>query len=110
MRLLKIEKSKAKNKKFTAFFEVEGKEKRINFGDSRYRDFTLMNDKNSKFYEPIKEKRDKVKDNYQKRHKKDLLTEAGKKGLSAGALSFYILWTKPTISGGLKMYKAKYFS
>lgn len=73
------------------------------FGASAYRDFTLMNDNNSKFYEPSKEKRDKVKSNYLKRHSKD------PKGIhSPSTLSDMILWNKPTIKESIKDYENKY--
>jgi hypothetical protein len=73
------------------------------FGASAYRDFTLMNDKNSKFYEPSEEERNKVKDRYLKRHAKD------PKGVhSPSTLSDMILWNKPTIEQGVKDYEKKY--
>tara|TARA_R100001463_G_scaffold38543_1_gene82510 strand:- start:176 stop:520 length:345 start_codon:yes stop_codon:yes gene_type:complete len=73
------------------------------FGASAYRDFTLMNDKNSKFYEPSKEERDKVKKNYLARHAKD------PKGIhSPSTLSDMILWNKPTVKAGVKDYEKKY--
>ena len=74
-----------------------------NFGASAYRDFTLMNDKNSKFYEESKEERDKVKSNYLKRHAKD------PKGIhSPSTLSDIILWSSNTIEEGIKKYENKY--
>ena len=74
-----------------------------NFGASAYRDFTLMNDKNSKFYEPSKEERNKVKDRYLKRHAKD------PKGIhSPSTLSDMILWSSNTIEEGIKKYENKY--
>ena len=73
------------------------------FGQTGFRDNTLMNDKNSKFYEPSKEKRDKVKSNYLKRHAKD------PKGIhSPSTLSDMILWNKPTIKESIKDYENKY--
>ncbi len=54
VKLMKIIPAKAKGKKWTAYFLLDAKtkkEKAISFGASGYRDFTLMNDKNSKFYE-----------------------------------------------------------
>lgn len=73
------------------------------FGATGYRDYTLMSDKNSKFYEPSKEERDKVKKNYLKRHAKD------PKGIhSPSTLSDMILWNKPTIKESVKDYENKY--
>lgn len=109
-KLIKIEKSKNKDKKFDAtFFNKETKqEKTISFGAEKYRDYTLINDKKSKFYIPNKEEREKVKDLYQKRHAKDLLTENSKTGMSAGALSYYVLWTGTTLNKGISNYRKKY--
>ena len=50
IRLLRIVKSSNSAKKWDAFFMVDDKEKKISFGASNYRDNTLINDKNSKFY------------------------------------------------------------
>tara|TARA_R100000773_G_C4172965_1_gene85891 strand:+ start:276 stop:653 length:378 start_codon:yes stop_codon:yes gene_type:complete len=73
------------------------------FGSSAHRDFTLMSDKNSKFYEPDKDKREKVRINYINRHKKD------PKGVhSASSMSDIILWNKPTLKGGIKEYEKKF--
>jgi len=110
MKLLRIEKAKAKNKKFSAIFEVDGKEKKINFGDNRYRDFTLMNNPKSKYYEPDVKKRNMIKDRYQKRHRRYLSTANNPKGLGSAALSFYILWSAPTVKGGIAKFRSIYFS
>ena len=73
------------------------------FGQTGFRDYTLMNDKNSKFYESSKEERDKVKRLYLKRHAKD------PKGIhSPSTLSDMILWSSNTIEEGIKKYENKY--
>lgn len=73
------------------------------FGQNNYRDFTLMNDKNSKFYLDDKNKRDDVKRAYLKRHSKD------PKGIhQPSTLSDMILWNKPTINESIKDYEKKY--
>jgi len=108
MKLLKIEKSNNKGKKWKATFTDGEKTKTINFGASGYRDYTLMSNKDSEFYIADKKERDKVRSNYQARHKKDLETEKGKSGISAGALSFYVLWTVPTVRGGIRNFKKRY--
>lgn len=73
-----IENGTAKNKKLKAiFYDDKGKKiKTTQFGDNRYEDYTQHKDKS---------RRDKYRD----RHKKDLA-----KGdyMSAGYLSYYILW------------------
>jgi len=91
-----IEKGTAKNKKLKAiFYDDEGKKiKTTQFGDSRYEDYTQHKDK-------------KRRDKYRARHKKDL-----SKGnyMSAGFLSYYILWgesaaLKTNINKYKKMFK-----
>jgi len=109
-KLMSVEKSNKENKKLKAIFEDKetGKEKIIHFGDSRYRDYTLINDKKSKYYIDNEEKREQIKSLYIKRHMKDLETEAAKTGMTPGALSYYVLWNKPTLSASIKQYKRIY--
>ena len=59
IKLLKIIPAKQKSKKWTAYFKVDNKEKAVSFGQAGAKDYTLMNDKTSKFYEPDKKKREK---------------------------------------------------
>jgi len=73
------------------------------FGSSAHRDFTLMNNKNSKFYEPEKEKREQVKKNYLNRHKKDPKGEH-----APSSMSDLILWSKPSLKDGIKVYERKF--
>lgn len=93
-----IEKGTAKNKKLKAiFYDDKGKKIRtVQFGDNRYEDYTQHKDKQRR-------KR------YLERHKKDL-----SKGdyMSAGHLSYYILWgqsaaLKTNISNYKKRFKLK---
>lgn len=109
-KLKSIKPSEKDNKKFHATFinNKTNKEKNIHFGQKGARDFTLINDKNSKFYIKEAKKRIEVRTQYQRRHLKDLSTTAGKTGVSAGALSFYVLWTGKTFNSGLANYKKKY--
>lgn len=109
-KLLSIKVSSKIDKKFDAkFINKQTKQERtISFGSSKYRDYTLINDKKSKFYIADKQEREKVKELYQKRHAKDLLTEASKTGMSAGALSYYVLWTGTTLTKGISNYRKKY--
>ncbi len=110
MKLKSINPSSKKDKKFDAVFidKDTKKEKKISFGAKGYRDFTLMNKKGSQFYEKDNKKRLQTRTNYQTRHAKDLQTEKGKTGISAGALSYFVLWTSPTLNGGIRNYKKKY--
>jgi len=109
MKLITVTVSNKKAKKYDALFKDDtGKSKTISFGASGYRDFTLMSDKKSEFYIKNKQDREKVKTAYQARHAKDLLTDASKRGMSAGALSYYILWSKPTLKAGIAEFKRQF--
>ena len=69
------------------------------------RDYTLINNKQSEFYLPNKEDREKVKKAYLSRHKND-------KGLGSlhapSELSMVILWSAPTLAGGIRNYERKH--
>ena len=73
------------------------------FGSKGYRDYTLMSNKSSKFYEPNKAKRDQIKASYLKRHAKD-----NKSRHSPSSMSDVILWNKDTLLGGIKAYEKKF--
>ena len=73
------------------------------FGSSSHRDFTLMNDKTSRFYEADKVKREKIRQNYINRHKKDPKGEH-----TPSSMADLILWNKPTLKGGIKVYERKF--
>ena len=73
------------------------------FGASGYRDYTLLSDKSSNFYEPDKVKREKIKINYLNRHKND------PKGVhNPSSMSDIILWNKKTLRGGIRDYENKF--
>lgn len=95
-----IKKSKRKNKKYV----VRDDKRTVHFGDNRYKDFLLMNDKTSKFYEPDPAEREKIKSLYRIRHKNDNLTNP----FSAGALSYYLLWNKKTLKASIKDYEERF--
>ena len=106
VKLIKIINSLKSTKKYTAYFLLSnGKERAVNFGATGYRDFILINDKNSKYYLPKKIDRLSVKTAYRRRHEKDLLT---KDPTRPGFLSYYILWNKPTLSSSIADYKNKF--
>ena len=71
-----IQKSNIPNKKFTAIIN----NKKINFGDNRYQDFTQTKD-------------DKKKKAYLARHKHDNVQNP----LFAGFYATNLLWNKPTL-------------
>jgi len=103
MNVFYLYKSKVKNKKYTMVMPQYNH--RHNFGDSRYRDFTLISDTNSKYYLPNREDREKVKKAYRNRHKKD----KGLKSIHAPSeLSMVILWSEPTLNGGIKGFENKH--
>jgi hypothetical protein len=92
---MKIEKGTAKNKKWKAiFYDAEGKKiKTTQFGDNRFEDYTQHKDK-------------KRRSKYRDRHKKDL-----DKGdyMSAGFLSYYLLWGESTsLKTNISNYKKKF--
>jgi hypothetical protein len=97
-----LSKSSRNDKKYM----IKHDNKTTHFGGdpSKYRDFTLMNNKSSQFYLPNKEDREKVKTNYRKRHRNDNLTNP----YSAGALSYFLLWNKPSLSASIKDYEKKF--
>jgi len=108
---MKIIPSKVKGKKWTAYFDLgekdkkgKPKEKAVSFGAEGYRDFTLLNDKSSKFYEKDKKQREKVKKAYQARHSKDPINSP----MTAGALSYHILWSSPSFAGSIRNFKRKF--
>lgn len=96
-----IVKGTAKHKKWKAIFShyIDGKKKTIKttqFGDDRYEDYSMHKNKERRAA-------------YRKRHKKDL--ERGDY-MSAGYLSYYILWgesvaLKTNISNYKKRFKLK---
>lgn len=96
-KLVSIEPSKRAGKKWMAFFEdkATGKHHTAHFGASAYEDFTQHGD-------PERAER------YRNRHAKDLTTEAAQTGMTPGALSFYVLWTSPSMMQGIRNYKKRY--
>ena len=80
---IKIEPSKKPNKKFDAVIDNK---KTVSFGSSEHSDFT-------------KHKDNERKQRYLNRHK---ARENWNDPTTAGALSKYVLWNKPTISASVK--------
>tara|TARA_R110002074_G_scaffold80776_1_gene181336 strand:- start:1689 stop:1979 length:291 start_codon:yes stop_codon:yes gene_type:complete len=89
-----IQKSKVKNKKYTAiFYDGDKKIKTSQFGDNRYEDYTQHKDK---------ERRSR----YRNRHKKDLNTGDY---MRPGFLSYYILWgDSSSLKTNISNYKKKF--
>lgn len=78
--------------------------KKVFFGASKYRDFTLMNNVDNQFFEPIEIERLKVKKAYLMRHSKDNLNDP----TSPGALSYFLLWNKPTLQDSIIDFEKKF--
>jgi len=89
-----IQKSKIKNKKYTAiFYDGDKKIKTSQFGDNRYEDYIQHKDK---------QRRDK----YRNRHKKDLNTGDY---MRPGFLSYYILWgDSSSLKTNISNYKKRF--
>ena len=82
-----IQKSNIPNKKFTAIIN----NKKINFGDNRYQDFTLTKD-------------NKKKKAYLARHKHDKYNDVN----FAGFYATNLLWNKPTLKESIQATNKKY--
>ncbi len=87
---VEIKKSTNPKKKFTAIFYDKNKKKikTTHFGQAGASDFTINKDPERKAL-------------YRKRHLKDLKTNDFKR---AGFLSFYVLWSKPTLKASIADY------
>lgn len=93
MKLLSIKPSTKADKKYMAIFETDaGRTKTTHFGAAGYDDF-------------IKSKNEVKKAAYIARHK---VNENFQNPTTAGALSRWILWNKPTLSASIADYKRKF--
>jgi hypothetical protein len=83
----------AKGKRYKAiFYDEDGnKIKTTQFGSSFHENFTIHRDKQRR-------------ELYRKRHHKDKIDEP----YSAGALSWWILWNKPTLEASIKDYARRF--
>ena len=89
---IKLEKSSNKNKRYDAYFIVNGKQKKVSFGSSQHDNYTIHKDK---------ERRDR----YRQRHKNDLINVP----TTPGALSWYLLWGDSTnLLENINKYKSKF--
>jgi hypothetical protein len=97
MKLLAIERSTAPGKKLMAVFKTDTDRTRtIHFGAAGMDDYLHTHDKEQR-------------DRYRSRHAKDLRTAASRTGVSAGALSYYILWGDSTsMSQNISSYKKRF--
>lgn len=99
IKLLSVTPSTRKHKKLMATFQLDDKShktKKVHFGDSRYRDYTKIEDK----AEAIK-----TRDAYRNRHAK----EEGSAVDSPGMLSLHILWgASQSINANVSAYKKRF--
>ena len=92
MKLVSVKKSTAKNKKFTATFSDNGREKKVHFGHSDFLDYT-------------KGATDQQRKSYRARHS----SGATAKPDSANALSYWLLWGESkNLASNIKAFKKKY--
>jgi len=93
MKLISITTSSNPEKKYMAKFKMDtGREKTVHFGQKGARDF-------------IKTKDPELKKAYIARHK---VNENFNDPTTAGALSRWILWNKPTLRGSITDFKRKF--
>lgn len=98
MKLLYVEKSRVKGKKFKATFELdEGLRKATHFGSSEHSDYTGAGGTK----EPTSDEQKRL---YKKRHAKDDLDNP----LSAGALSMYLLWHTRDLNKNIRDYRKRF--
>ena len=74
------------------------------FGSRDMRDRTLINNKNSKFYQEDDKERKRIIQGYKNRHRTDNIDDVH----SPGALSWYILWGADTLADGIKEYEKRF--
>lgn len=95
MKLLSIRPSQRAGKKYDAVFETDaGRTKTVPFGAAGMSDFTINKDEDRK-------------ERYIARHR---ARENWDKPDTAGALSRWILWNKPTLEASIRDYKQRFFS
>jgi len=92
MKLLSIKPSTAKNKKYTATFLINDKEKTVHFGYAGSKTFLDHGD-------------EKKKDAYLARHKKN---ENWNDPLTPASLARYINWNKTTLSASIADFKKRF--
>jgi len=99
MKLISIKPATDSKHKLTAIFDIDGKKKKtVHFGSLGYNDYTIYSKQDKKLAEQKKEA-------YISRHD---VNENFNKPDSAGALSRWILWNKPTVESSIKDFKKKF--
>lgn len=98
VKLKSIKPSTVKGKKLTAVFDVNGKEKSVSFGSAPNKDFTIYSKEDKALAEQKKK-------SYIARHK---VNENWNNPMTAGSLSRYVLWNKPTVQASIQDFKKKF--
>ncbi len=98
-KLLRITKSDKPAKKLMAVFEIDGKQRTVHFGSAPNKDYTIY------YKTEGKSVADKKKDAYLARHK---VNENWNDPTTAGSLSRWVLWNKPTISASISDFKKRF--
>lgn len=96
--LVSVQKSDNPAKKFMAFFLVNGKRKKVHFGAVGYNDFIL-------YQRYGKTVANMHRQRYITRHQR---REDWSDPTTAGCLSRYILWEKPTLKSAIAFYRSKF--
>ena len=96
--LVSVQKSDNPSKKLMAFFLVNGRRKKVYFGASGYNDFIL-------YQRYGKTVANMHRQRYITRHQK---REDWLDPTTAGCLSRYILWEKPSLKSAIALYRSKF--
>jgi hypothetical protein len=92
IKLVSVKKSIKPTKKYTATFNVDGKEKMVHFGAEGYTDYTLGAS-------------DETRQAYRARHRNDRINEP----MTPGALSYYLLWgVSRDLSKNISLFKKQF--
>jgi len=94
---MSIEPSKRATKKWVAYFQNKDTDQHrtVHFGAKGFEDFTMHGDATRA-------------ERYRARHAKDLLASGADTGMTPGALSYFVLWTSPSMSQGIRNFKSRY--
>jgi hypothetical protein len=80
-------------KRYTAIFDVDGRQKKVNFGDPNMESYVMHHDKERR-------------ENYRRRHARDLRTNDP---LRSGFLSMFLLWgPSRSLEKNIATYKRKF--
>lgn len=103
-----IKPSTRKANKYMGIFKNKDKKKikTVHFGSKGYRDYTLISNKNSDFYIPDVDRRNKVRSLYITRH--NTPRENWAVPDNAGSMSRWILWEEPTFKSAVIKYKERF--